>query len=113
MNSMNTMYAYESFYSIEIEADTHDSCLYHYNRLKDLSKAFQATIIKESKSARKGDVLNRNLQIKLTAYAHETIIFRESIDIIIHSINAYKPMLKAYISLSEMIPKDARFGLPE
>ncbi len=70
-------------------------------------------ILKESKSARKGDVLNRNIQIKLTAYAHETIIFRESIDIIIRSINAYKPMLKAYITFSEMIPKDARFGLPK
>ena len=108
---MNTVYAYESFYGIVVESESHDMCLANYNRVKALAKAFNACIVKETKSARIGDVLNREIQIRLKAYAHETIIFRDALDIVIESINTYEPLNKARYHLSEIERIDARFGL--
>lgn len=110
---MNTVYAYDSLYGIVVEAERHDMCLMNYNRIKALAKAFDAHIVHESKSARKGDVLKRDVQIRFKAYAHETVIFRDALDIIIQSINTYDPVNKAYFYLSEIERTDARFGLGE
>lgn len=110
---MHTVYAYDSYYGIVIESERHDICLSNYNRVKALAKAFNAIIIHESKSARKGDVLNREIQIRLKAYAHETIIFRDALDTVIKSINTYEPLNKAYYHVSTIERIDARFGLPE
>lgn len=107
------MYAYDSYYGIVVESERHDTCLFNYNRVKALAKAFNATVTHESKSARKGDVLKRDIQIRLKAYAHETIVFRDALDIVIKSINTYEPLNKAYCHLSEIERIDARFGLPE
>ncbi|OUO23132.1 hypothetical protein B5F91_03275 [Bacteroides sp. An322] len=110
---MNTVYVYESFYSVVIESNRHDTCLNEFNRIKSLAKAFNASIVKEAKSARKGDVLSRNIMIKFKAYSHETIIFREALDIIISSINIWNPRLKAYIYDSSVERTDASFGVAD
>lgn len=107
------MYAYDSYYGIVVESERHDTCLFNYNRVKALAKAFNATITHESKSARQGDVLKRDIQVRLKAYAHETIIFRDALDIVIKSINIYEPMNKARLYTSTIERIDARFGLPE
>lgn len=52
---MSTVYVYESFYSVVVESNRHDTCLIESNRIKSLAKAFNASIVKEAKSARKGN----------------------------------------------------------
>ncbi|WP_270243271.1 hypothetical protein [Phocaeicola coprocola] len=110
---MSTVYVYESFYSVVVESDRHDTCLIESNRIKSLAKAFNASIVKEAKSARKGDVLSRNIMISFKAHSHETIIFREALDIIIGSINIWNSGLKAYIYDSSVERTDASFGLTD
>lgn len=107
------MYAYDSYYEIVVESERHDTCLFNYNRVKALAKAFNAAVIHESKSARKGDVLKRDMQIRLKAYAHETIIFRDALDIVIKSINIDESLNRARLYISTIERIDARFGLPE
>ena len=51
--------------------------------------------------------------IKFKAYSHETIIFREALDIIISSINIWNPRLKAYIYDSSVERTDASFGVAD
>lgn len=108
---MNGVYAYEACYCIVVESDRHDTCLIEYNRIKALATAFRASIIRESKSARKGDVLKRDIQISLKAYSHETIIFKEALDIVIESINIWGPTLKARYYSTSVERVDASFGL--
>lgn len=107
---MSNVYAYEACYCIVVESDRHDTCLIEYNRVKALAKAFNASIF-ESKSARKGDVLKREIQISLKAYSHETIIFKEALDIIIESINIWGPNLKAQYYNTSVERIDAAFGI--
>lgn len=46
---MSTVYVYESFYSVVVESNRHDTCLIESNRIKSLAKAFNASIVKEEK----------------------------------------------------------------
>lgn len=110
---MNAVYAYEAYYGIVVKAERHDICLCNYNRIKALAKAFDATITREYKSARKGDVLSREIHINFKAYAHDTILFRDALDAIIRSINIYTPVVEACYSSSTVERIDARFGLPK
>lgn len=107
---MSNTYGYEACYCISIESDRHDTCLIEYNRIKALAKAFNASV-HESKSARKGEVLKRDIQISLRAYSHETIIFKEALDIVIDSINIWSPGIKAQYYNTSVERIDAAFGI--
>ncbi len=91
---MYEYYLYDATYIVVVESERHDTCLFEYNRIKYLARAFNASI-KESKSARKGPVLRREIRVSFKAGAHESIIFREALDIIIASTNLWNPHIKA------------------
>lgn len=76
---------YKAFYSIIVKAPSHDGCKFIYNKFKALANAFNFgdITISEHKSARKGDVLGRELQIFQHAYPSEIILFRQAIDTIL------------------------------
>lgn len=97
-------------FSVSIKADTHDECLFEYNRFKALTKAFLRDIhIHESKSARKGSVLGRDIQFTHTAYSPEIIIFSEAVRIIAQDINLFGAA-SAMIYEHSCVPDDNILG---
>lgn len=72
---------YETVIDLRIESEYHAECLEITKLAKKLCDSWACAGVRysEHKSARKGDVLRRDLLIYQTAYAHETIIFRESL----------------------------------
>ena len=65
---------------VTVSCKTHETCLYITNLLKKQCDAWVFCVeVKESKSARKGDVLSRNLMIYQNAYAGDILIFKEAI----------------------------------
>lgn len=104
---------YDASYSIVIKANSHKNCLWAYNKIKKLAESFDFgdISISEHKSARKGDVLNREIQIRHTAYAHDTLIFKEAINIIIFQINNFSLNMEASLFQSETTRENARLNL--
>lgn len=104
---------YVTSYAVTVKANNHDECLQTYNRIKKLAQIWSVMNIRiyESKSARKGDVLRREIQIVHTAYAHNTIIFKEALNVIVDDINLYHPNVTATIHREESTRKDARLNL--
>ena len=72
---------YDSVTEVIIKCDTHKQCLDIAQLVKKLCDAWGFVGVKytEHKSARRGDVLCRDILIYLTGYGHEIIIFRESL----------------------------------
>lgn len=110
----NTLY--EAYYSIIVEAIDHRLCIDTYNRFKHLVKAFNTPYLgqfrtSEWKSARKGDVLKRELQIYHTAYVQDILAFRQALDYI---VNDYQnPHFQVNVSLhrATITPKERTFKI--
>ena len=103
---------YEQFFQITISADDHKTCLDFTNLLKKATTAwfFETKIIGESKSARKGDVLKRELQIRQIAYATDIITFGQMLRTLIWHYNLIG-VVKIVIFREEVLPKDSRLNL--
>ena len=82
---------YEARFSISVSGVSHKACLDTYNRFKYLVRAIDWGDIRlqESKDARKGPVLNRELSIIYTAYPSDVIALREMIERTVCKINIY------------------------
>ncbi len=106
---------YEASYGITVKSDNHKDCLFTYNRFKHLTAAFNYGNISiyESKSARKGDVLSRDIQIIFTGYADQVLIFKTAIDSIICDINISSAETTATLYRAIVIRENARRNLIE
>lgn len=66
--------------SIIIESQSHESCLWASKIIKKQCEAwFFNVTFEEHKSARKGDVLKREILIYQVAYSGDILIFKEAI----------------------------------
>lgn len=72
---------YESVTELIVQHEDHDECRRIALLAKKLCDAWGYSGVRydEHKSARKGPVLSRDLLIYQIAYAHDTIIFKESL----------------------------------
>lgn len=106
---------YETALGITVTSATHQGCLWTYNRFKSLVKTFDFGNIRiyESKSARKGDVLSRDLQIILTGYSRDIITFRECADLLLQRCNNWLPDTQVCLYRAETVRKGARASLTE
>jgi len=106
---------YKAHYSIIVGAPDHQGCLFIYNYFKNLVKAFDfgQFHISEHKSARKGDVLKRELMIYHTAYADEIILFRSGLDFLLDRINIYYTSVKVSIGRAGVTREDMVFDTIE
>ena len=82
---------YEASFSISVSGVNHKACIDTYNRFKHLIKALDwgDIAIHESKDARKGPVLKREINITYTAFPDDIIAFREILDRTIFKINLF------------------------
>ncbi|MCH8547162.1 MAG: hypothetical protein LAT54_10560 [Cryomorphaceae bacterium] len=73
--------SYRQSISVIISCDNHQDCLQVAKIIKQQCDvwAFSNVRYKEHKSARKGDVLEREVMISQKAYADDIIIFKEAI----------------------------------
>lgn len=106
---------YKAFYSIVVEAPDHQVCLSIYNQFKYIVKAFDfgQFLIRESKSARKGDVLKRELMIYHTAYVDEILLFRNALDFLIGRINIHYTSMRVSINRAVINREDKSFDIIE
>tara|TARA_R110002050_G_scaffold300209_1_gene468192 strand:+ start:286 stop:621 length:336 start_codon:yes stop_codon:yes gene_type:complete len=66
--------------SIIIKSDNHETCLQVAKSVKKQCEAWWFNVdFTEHKSARKGDVLEREIMIVQTAYSSDIVLFKESI----------------------------------
>lgn len=105
---------FTTWYQIVVKADNHDDCLKAFNRIKKLVEILNFGNIwyQEYKSARKGDVLSREIQVAITDYSTDVLIFRSILDCQIHKTNRY---YSAKVSICQVttIREDDRFNLEE
>lgn len=82
---------YKAHFSISVSGSSHRACLDTFNRFKYLVKAVDwgDIALHETKSARKGDVLERSLQIIYTAFPSDIIALREMIERTVCRINIF------------------------
>lgn len=82
---------YKAHFTISVSGSSHKACLDTFNRFKYLAKAIDwgDIALHETKDARKGDVLNRSLQIIYTAFPDDIIALREMIERTVCRINIF------------------------
>lgn len=103
---------YTQHLQIVIEAEDHDTCLRFTKYLRNAIKPwfFQLEMLSEFKSARKGDVLTREIQVRQTAYASDIITLNQMIKSLIWHYNLLYNV-NIFIHTDEALPKDGRFDL--
>lgn len=105
---------YEMRVSITVNASSHDTCRWITSRFKNLVKAFDFGNCQagEAKSARKGDVLTRTMNIRITGYSTDILLFRECVDRLVESCNIwYREFASVRTSLAHTCRKDAHINL--
>ncbi|MGG7437386.1 hypothetical protein ACQ7CU_04825 [Chryseobacterium arthrosphaerae] len=105
---------FEHNFFVVIEADNHDTCLKFASYIKKALEPWflQTENITEHKSARKGDVLRRDIFVKHTAFANDIIIFNEMLRTLIWNYNLYFNV-KIHIDDRGTVPKDSRKKITE
>jgi len=89
---MNNNKLFRQRISVIIEGKSHESCLEFAKLIKKQCEAWFFNVqMTENKSARKGEVLQREIMIKQEAYANDIIIFKESLKRICFYINSISP----------------------
>ena len=107
---------YEAHYSIIVESPDHHLCIDTYNRFKYLVRAFNTPYLgqfstSESKSARKGDVLKRELQINHTAYVSDILLFRQALDYIMSDYQYPNSPVKVSFFRAEVVSEERTFEI--
>lgn len=105
---------YEAHYSIIVESPDHHLCIDTYNRFKYLVRAFNTPYLgqfstSESKSARKGDVLKRELQINHTAHVTDILLFRQALDYIMSDYQYPNSPVKVLFFRAEVVSEERTF----
>lgn len=105
---------YKAHYSIIVETPDHHLCIDTYNRFKYLIRAFNTPYLgqfhtSESKSARKGDVLKRELQINHTAYVTDILLFRQALDYIMSDYQYPNSPVKVSFYRAEVVSEERTF----
>lgn len=108
----NTLY--QASYSIIVEATDHHLCIDTYNRFKYLVRAFNTPYLgqfhtSEWKSARKGDVLKRELQINHTAYVQDILLFRQTLDYIMLDYQYPDSQVRVSLHRATVMPEKRTF----
>lgn len=107
-------------FSICINADNHDECLFVSKKFKEYLNSWSFILNSspsESKSARKGDVLSREIQSSITSYPSDIIAFREGLRCIVfhYDISVKKNLLDKKLGVTLIdhgtIPKNCRKNL--
>ncbi|MCT4314881.1 hypothetical protein HZP15_06945 [Elizabethkingia anophelis] len=103
---------FEHTFFVVIEAKEHDTCLKFASYIKKALEPWflQTHNITEHKSARKGDVLRRDIYVTHIAYASDIIIFNEMLRTLIWHYNLYFDV-KIQIDDRGTLPKDSRKDL--
>jgi hypothetical protein len=102
---------YEQHFSIIIRAESHEACNRVAKAFRYLCQAWSPRVrFTEHRSARNGDVLERNILIYQTAYAHEIITFGESLNCIRFHYNSFSKITVSEASRS-VIPHNSRENL--
>ncbi len=103
---------YDHSFFIVVESNQHDSARLFMKHIKQAVEPwfFQVKTLKETKSARSGDVLKRTLYINHQAYAQDIIIFNEMLRTLIWHYNL---LYNVTITIDDRgtIPKDSRSDL--
>ena len=102
---------YDQYLEVIISSENHETCNNVAKKIRYLCQAWSVKLV-ENKSARKGDVLKRDIQIYQTSYAHDIITFRESLKCICFHFDLYSKTSVNIISNSVAI-KDSRRELLE
>lgn len=102
-------------FDIIIESDNHKDCNNVAKKIKDFLVAwtYSCTYPKEHKSARKGDVLKRDIQAKFTDYPSIVIAFREALRCICNHHNLKSSIFNTSVRLIDRgtLPKDSHLNL--
>lgn len=109
---MNYNGQYETVIDITVTCETHDECLLIAKKIKKQCDAWAVLGVdcRESKSARKGDVLIRNFTIQQTDYAHEIITFREAL----HCLTQFEiHQKKVCLNVRNTTPVNIPLGVPK
>lgn len=94
-----------------ISANTHERCLFIAKKIYYLCKAWSHNVkYDEYKSARKGDILRRDIMIYQTAYADDIIAFNESLRHICFHYDNYQ-IGCVQVTTRFIQPKDSRINL--
>lgn len=103
MNNSTTIYRQN--YSIIIKSDLHEACREDAKRVKYLCMAFMVPF-SEYKSARKGDVLSREIMIQAKGYPGQLISFCEALRSLTSKMNTFVSTVSFTIQSTE--PENAR-----
>lgn len=97
-------------FSIIVKSSNHENCLLVSKKIKDYLSAwaFGCTYPSEHKSARKGDVLSREIQANFENYSATVIAFREGLRCICFHYDLYAEVTTVKIIDHGMYPKDSR-----
>lgn len=104
---------YSVSYSITVSANTHETCLHVFNRIKRLIEALNFGDItwRDTKSARKGDVLSRWMYIRIQGYASDVLTLRATLDHQLYKIGLYYPSAHVELNHVETLREDNRSDL--
>ena len=110
MNYYNGKYEHSFF--IIVESQSHDTTLHFMKNIKNAVEPwfFQVKNLKETKSARSGDVLKRTLYVNHESYAQDIIIFNEMLRTLIWHYNL---LYNVSITIDDRgtLPKDSLTNL--
>jgi hypothetical protein len=100
-------------FSVIIKSDDHQTCLFVSKKIKDYLSAwsFGCKYIDESKSARKGDVLTREIQALFEDYPTTIIAFREGLRCICFHLDIFSKETSVKIIDHSMSPKDSHLNI--
>lgn len=100
-------------FSITIKSHSHQVCLDVSKRIKDYLSAwyFGCSNPSESKSARKGDVLGREIQSRFEDYPGTVIAFREGLRCICNHYDLFMDKTSVKITEHGTEPKDSHLNI--
>jgi hypothetical protein len=100
-------------FSVNIKSLDHQACLFVAKKIKDYLSAwaFGCNLMSEHKSANKGEVLNREIQVRFEAYPGDVIAFREGLRCICFHYDLYTENTTVKIKDHEMAPKGSRLHI--
>lgn len=100
-------------FSVVIKSTDHQDCLLISKKIKDYLSAwsFGCSVSRESKSARKGDVLNREIQARFEDYPVDIIAFREGLRCICFHYDLFTENTTVKIIDHGTSPKDSHLNI--
>lgn len=100
-------------FSVSIKSVEHQTCLAVSKKIKDYLSAWSygCTYPNESKSARKGDVLTREIQASFDDYSVNVIAFREGLRCICFHYDLFTKETSVKIIDHSTSPKDSHINI--